>query len=170
MFIQVMHFSSVEVPFSSISKIFIHPENGGTGGAWRDRLGVGRGGAGRVEAGLTGPARTVRRSQTPPRPTSKFFHFVHLVCAAVPLSLAAPPCARLCASLHFRVCALESAPQRSAPILFHFFPPIFLSVLPLRPAQAAVLLRFCMRLCIRGHFLFASVLQCGDVHEGGVRS
>ena len=132
MFIEVMHFSSVEVPFSSISKIFIHPENGGTGSG-------GRGGA-----DWPGPRCPVQPN--PPRPTSKLFHFSCSPCLCHYAALVR--CASLRSALprshtlsvaHNPHSALESAPQRSAPILFHFFPPIFLSVLPLRPAQAAVL-------------------------------
>ena len=160
-----MHFSSLEVPFSSISKIFIHPKNGGMGSGGRGLVGRGR-----VGAGLTGPARAVRRSQIPPvRLPHSFIFFL-----SVALSFAAPPCAPLCAvaTLYLSIAhnprsALESAPQGTAPILFHFFPPIFLPFYshsfrsgPPRLLSLLYALRFCMRLYIRGHFLFVSVLLC----------
>ena len=134
-------------------------------GAWRDGLG-----SGQVGAGLTSPARAVRHSQTPPvRLPHSFIFFL-----SVALSSAAPPCTPLCATatLCFSVAhnprsALEFASQGSPPILFHFFPPIFLPFYshsfrsgPPRLLSLLCALRFCMRLYIRGHFLFVSVLLC----------
>ena len=146
MFIQFMHFSSLEVPFSSISKIFIHPENGCTGSGGQGLAGRGRVGAGRVgSGGLTGPASAVRRSQTPPiRLPHSFIFFL-----SVALSSAAPPYAPLCAAatlslcrsqppLCFRVCAARER-AHSFPLLPSCLPAVLLSLLPLRPAQAVVL-------------------------------
>ena len=175
MFIQFMHFSSLEVLFSSISKIFIHPENGGTssegraprGGTGSGRCESGRVGSSRGRADWPGPRRAAQPN--PPLPTSTLFHFL-LVCGA--LLRCASLRSALCCSHSLSVAhnprsALESVPQGSAPILFHFFPPIFPPFYshPFRSGSPSLLsllctLRFCMRLCIQGHFLFVLVLLC----------
>ena len=146
MFIQFMHFSSLEVPFSSISKIFIHHENGSTGSGGRGLAGRGQVGAGRVgsdrgEADWPGP-----RSQTPLPPTSTLFHFLLVCgalvrCASLRSTLRHSHTLSLCRSqppLRFRVCAARER-AHSFSLLPSCLPAVLLSLLLLRPTQAAVL-------------------------------
>ena len=83
MFIQFMHFSSLQAPFSSISKIFIHPKHGGTGsgGSGLGGTGSGRVGSGRIGAGLTGPACAVQLNRIPP--VRLLDSFIFFLCAAL---------------------------------------------------------------------------------------
>ena len=132
MFIQFMHFSSLEVPFSSISKIFIHPKNGGMGSR------------GRGEADWPSPRRPAQPN--PPRPTSTLFHFLLFCgalvrCASLRSALRHSHTLSLCRSqppLHFRVCAAREH-AHSFPLPPSYLPAVLLSLLPFRPAQAIVL-------------------------------
>ena len=178
MVIQFMHFSSLEVPFSSLSKIFIHPENGGTGSR-------GWGLAGRVGAGLTGPARAVWCSQTPSRPTSTLFHFLLVCgalvrCASLRSALRCSHTLSLCRSqppLRFRVCAARERPFFSTSSLLSSRNFTLTLSAPACPGccPCFALLGFaCVSIyegtsCLFKYF-FVSVLQCRDVAEGGVRS
>ena len=133
--------------FISRSPFFIHLQNFHPSRKWRHELrGSGWVGSGRVGAGLTGPARTVQRSQTPPRPTSTLFHFLLVCgalvrCASLRSALRRSHTLSLCRSqppLHFRVCAARER-AHSFPLLPSCLPAVLLSLLPLQPAQAAVL-------------------------------